>query len=93
MKMYFMSLVYFFGCTTWLAVPPPGFKPGAPEGRAVSPNHWTAGEFPGKCILKVHKHCDGEGEYERVVFSSPQLISELSGLKVWVLPGCFLTPP
>lgn len=79
MTMYLMFLVYLFGCTTWLAVPPPGFKPGAPEGRSLSPNHWTAGQFPGKCILKVRKHLcdtysDGEGECERVVFSSPQLI-------------------
>lgn len=79
MKLYFMFLVNFFGCTTWLAVPPPGFKLRAPEGRTLSPNHWAAGQFPEKCILKVHKHLcgtysDGEGEYERVVFSSPQLI-------------------
>ena len=56
MKLYFMFLVYFFGCTTWLAVPPPGFKLRAPEGRTLSPNHWAAGQFPEKCILKVHKH-------------------------------------
>lgn len=49
--MYFMFLVYFFGCTTWLAVPPPGFKPGAPEGRSLSPNHWTAGQFPHLFII------------------------------------------
>ena len=62
--------IYFsvFGCTTRLAgilVPRPGMKPGPSARKALSPNHWTAREFPSLTFNEL--------KLKKMYYSVPQL--------------------
>ena len=49
----FFYLFYFLPrrMACGILVPQPGTEPGALAVKAPSPNHWTAREFPGLCVL------------------------------------------
>ena len=40
-------VLFWLRCVAYgILVPQPGIEPGAPAVRVLSPNHWTAREFP-----------------------------------------------